>query len=106
MARAKFVVGEAVEMRCTHLREGQLAQDWLAGRVQQADARMVAVVFDTEVFANNGWRIPDRTLWCTHGSQNLRRVGELAAHPRGASAGGEKPTRGPGAGESEFPNRG
>jgi hypothetical protein len=100
MARAKFVVGEAVEMRCTHLREGQLVQDWLAGRVQQADARMVAVVFETEVFANNGWRIPDRTLWCTHGSQNLRRIGELSPHPRGPSASSEKQARGPGAVES------
>ena len=76
MARAKFSVGEAVEMRCTHLREGQQVVDWLPGRVTQADARMVAVVFEADVYANNGWRIPDRTLWCTHGSRNLRRVGE------------------------------
>jgi hypothetical protein len=34
---------------------------------------MVAVKFNQEVFANNGWAIPDRTLWCTHGSRHLRR---------------------------------
>ncbi len=73
MARAKFSVGEAVEMRCHHLRAGQPVQDWLAGTVTHADERMLAVRFEAEVFANTGWRIPDRTLWCTHGSQNLRR---------------------------------
>jgi hypothetical protein len=78
VARAKFSVGEAVEMRCQHLREGQPVVDWLPGRVTQADARMVAVRFDTDVFASTGWRVPDRTLWCTHGSQNLRRPAEAA----------------------------
>jgi hypothetical protein len=76
MARAKFSVGEAVEMRCHHLRAGQRVVDWLPGQVTQADDRMVAVTFEADVFANNGWPIADRTLWCTHGSQNLRRVGE------------------------------
>ena len=76
MARAKFAVGEAVEMRCHHRRDGQYVVDWLRGQVVQAEARMVAVRLDGEVFANNGWPIPDRTLWCTHGSQNLRRVAE------------------------------
>ena len=81
MARAKFAVGEAVEMRCTHLRAGQPVLDWLPGRVTHADDRMVAVHFDAEVFANTGWRVPDRTLWCTHGSRNLRRPAEPAAGP-------------------------
>ena len=76
MARAKFVVGEAVEMRCLHRQGGQVVQDWLPGRVTEADYRMVAVQFAVEVFATTGQPIPDRTLWCTHGSPNLRRPGE------------------------------
>jgi hypothetical protein len=73
MARAKFVVGEQVEMRCDHLRDGKRVNDWLAGRVVQVDRRMVAVQFETDVYSSNGWRIPDRVLWCAHGSPNLRR---------------------------------
>ena len=63
-------------MRCLHRRAGQMVLDWLAGRVVSADTRMLAVRFETEVFANTGQAISDRTLWCTHGSQNLRRPGE------------------------------
>ena len=69
----KFAVGETVEMLCNHLRAGQVVNDWLAGRVVQTDARMVAVRFDTDVYSSNGWRIPDRILWCAHGSRNIRR---------------------------------
>ena len=74
MPRAKFEIGEAVEMRCQHQRQGQRVVDWLAGEVVAADARMLAVRFDTAVYANTGQLIPDRTLWCTHGSPNLRRL--------------------------------
>jgi hypothetical protein len=35
---------------------------------------MVAVSFDTDVFASNGWPVPERVLWCTHGSRHLRRA--------------------------------
>lgn len=74
MARTKFVVGERVEMRCDHIRDGERMNDWLPGVVVQTDHRMLAVQFETEVFASNGWPIPDRILWCAHGSPNLRRV--------------------------------
>ena len=76
MARAKFEVGQAVEMRCLHRRRGELVQDWLGGVVVAADYRMLGVRFETPVYANTGHAIPDRTLWCTHGSPNLRRPGE------------------------------
>ena len=33
MARVKFEVGEAVEMRCLHAQDGQVVLDWLAGSV-------------------------------------------------------------------------
>jgi len=73
MPRVKFETGEHVEMKCVHVRDGQIVHDWLAGHVVSTDHRMLAVQFDTDVFASNGWRIPDRTLWCAHGSPNLRR---------------------------------
>ena len=76
MARAKFEVGEAVEMRCRHRHGGQVVLDWVAGRVAAADYRMIGVRFEVEVYATTGQVIPDRTLWCTHGSPNLRRPGE------------------------------
>jgi hypothetical protein len=76
MARAKFELGETVEMRCLHQRGGQVVLDWLPGVVTAADYRMVGVRFETTVYANTGQPIPDRTLWCTHGSPNLRRTGE------------------------------
>jgi len=71
--REKFSVGERVEMRCDHIREEKRVNDWLAGTVVQADNRMLAVQFDTVVFSSNGWLIPDRILWCAHGSPNIRR---------------------------------
>ena len=63
-------------MRCLHWRDGQVVLDWLGGVVAAADYRMLGVRFDSAVFANTGHPIPDRTLWCTHGSPNLRRPGE------------------------------
>jgi len=76
VARAKFVVGETVEMRCLHRQGQRRVLDWLPGRVTAADYRMIGVQFEVEVFATTGQPIPDRTLWCTHGSPNLRRPGQ------------------------------
>lgn len=74
MRRSKLTVGEQVEVRCHHRQANQIVQDWLAGVVVQVDDRMAAIRFVTDVFSNNGWLIPDRTLWCAHGSPNLRRL--------------------------------
>jgi hypothetical protein len=74
MPRIKFEIGEKVELRCYFVRDQQIVHDWLAGVVVRAEARMLAVEFDADVFSNNGWRIPERILWCTHGSPNLRRI--------------------------------
>jgi hypothetical protein len=79
MSREKFQVGERVEMRCPHLRDGRLVTDWLAGVVVQADYRMAAVKFDTRVLASTGHPILDSVLWCTHGSPNLRRPADEEA---------------------------
>ncbi len=47
--------------------------DWLAGVVVEADNRMLAARFEADVYSSNGWLIPDRILWCAHGSPNIRR---------------------------------
>ncbi len=75
MPREKFRVGENVEVQCYHERDGRLERDWLNGVVVQTDFRMAAVQMDGEVYSNNGWLIPDRILWCAHGSPNIRRPG-------------------------------
>ncbi len=74
MAGEKFAVGEAVEVFCRHVRDGRRLDDWLAGVVVQVDHRMAAVRFEAEVFSTTGWPIPDRTLWCAHGSRKIRRL--------------------------------
>jgi hypothetical protein len=89
MSREKFATGERVEMRCNHIRAGMPVNDWLPGLVVQTDHRMLAVKFETTVFTSNGLPAPERVLWCTHGSPNLRRpdqtpmdqVGEGASSP-------------------------
>jgi len=75
MSRSKFTVGEQVEVFCDHLRDGQRVNDWLAGKVVQVDLRMAAVQFETDVFSINKLLIPNRILWCAHGSRNIRRLG-------------------------------
>lgn len=79
MRGPKLMVGEEVELRCWHRRGPQLVNDWLRGRVTQADQRMAAILLSAEVFAANGWPIADRTLWCAHGSPNVRRPAALPA---------------------------
>ena len=76
MPKQKFEVGESAEVHCRHVADGQRIEGWLAGKVIAADHRMAAVQFETDVFSSNGFRIPDRTLWCAHGSRNIRRLKE------------------------------
>jgi hypothetical protein len=71
--REKFSIGEAAEVFCRHIAGDRRVEGWLAGKVVSADHRMVAVQFATDVFSSHGIRIPDRTLWCAHGSRNIRR---------------------------------
>ena len=72
MVREKFSMGDHVEVQCDHVRAGQRVNGWLAGTVVEADHRMAAVKFETDVYSSNGWPIPERTLWCAHGSRNIR----------------------------------
>ncbi len=73
MAKEKYRAGEGAEIFCVHVADGRRIEGWLAGKVVAADHRMAAVQFETDVFSSNGFRIRDRTLWCAHGSRNIRR---------------------------------
>ena len=73
MPKEKFSVGDTAEVKCRHIANGNIVEGWLAGVVVEADHRMAAVKFETDVYSSNGWRIPDRILWCAHGSPNIRR---------------------------------
>jgi len=68
-----------VEVRCHHGQGGQIQHGWVAGEVVQADQRMAAIRFAVDVYSSNGWLIPERILWCAHGSPNLRRPAPEAA---------------------------
>jgi len=74
MSHLKYSIGETVEVFCDHIRDGSRIHDWLPGTVVQADHRMAAVQFTTDVYSSSGHPIPDRILWCTHGSRNIRRL--------------------------------
>ena len=69
----KFVVGQQAEVRCDHIADGRRVNGWLKGTIVQADYRMAAVKFETDVFTSDGRPVPDRILWCAHGSPNIRR---------------------------------
>jgi hypothetical protein len=78
MAKEKFSIGDTAEVKCAHLVNGKMVEGWLTGIVVDADYRMAAIQFDTDVYASNGWRIPERILWCAHGSPNIRRPAKTA----------------------------
>ncbi len=68
-----FKVGDSVEVYCDHDDEnGDRVRDWLRGIVVQADAKMVAVQFQENVYLTDGWMVPDHVLWCPQRSQNIR----------------------------------
>lgn len=77
MARhRKFRTGERVQMYCEWEDQGHRVRGWVWGTVVSVDQRMVEVECDADVYDALGHRPPDRRLWCTHGSRNLRRSDE------------------------------
>lgn len=68
----KFQVGDLVDVLCDHNRQDQRVRDWLQGVVVQADEKMIAVQFLTDVYLTDGWMVPDRVLWCRQGSESVR----------------------------------
>lgn len=74
MNREPFRIGEIVEVYCTHTDEsGERVAGWLKGRVVAADFRMAGIAFETDVTGSDGRAVPDRILWCAHGSRRIRR---------------------------------
>ncbi len=68
----KFQVGDLVDVLCDHMRDDERVRDWLQGVVVQADDKMIAVQFLTNVYLTDGWMVPDRVLWCRQGSSSVR----------------------------------
>lgn len=73
MTFQKYILDEQVEVFCDHIFNEERIRDWQIGKVVEVDNRMVAIKFSTGVYSSNGYKIPDQILWCTHGSQNIRR---------------------------------
>ncbi len=68
----RFHPPELVDVLCDHNRGGRRVRDWLQGVVVQADYKMVAIQFVEDVYLTDGWMVPDRVLWFTQGSGNVR----------------------------------
>jgi hypothetical protein len=45
----------------------------LEGVVVKKGHKKVAVQFHKNVYLTDGWMVPDRVLWCSIGSHNIRR---------------------------------
>ncbi len=67
-----FEVGDAVEVFCDHEQESERVRGWIKGVVVQVDNKLVAVQFRTNVFLTDGWMVPDRILWYSLTSDQIR----------------------------------
>ncbi len=67
-----FEVGDTVEVFCDHERDGERIRGWIKGVVVQVDNKLVAVQFRTNVFLTDGWMGPDRILWYSLTSDQIR----------------------------------
>ena len=67
-----FEVGDGVEVFCDHERENERVRGWIKGVVVQVDNKLVAVQFRTNVFLTDGWMVPDRILWYSLSSDQIR----------------------------------
>lgn len=70
-----FDVGDGVEVFCDHEQEGERVRGWVKGVVVQVDNKLVAVQFRSNVFLTDGWMVPDRILWYSLGSDQIRGTG-------------------------------
>ncbi len=70
-----FEVGDTVEVFCDHERDSERVRGWLKGVVVQVDNKLVAVQFRTNVFLTDGWMVPDRILWYSLTSDQIRAAG-------------------------------
>lgn len=67
-----FNVGDSVEVFCDHERESERVRGWIKGVVVQVDNKLVAVQFRSNVFLTDGWMVPDRILWYSLASDQIR----------------------------------
>ena len=82
---SSFEVGDTVEVYCDHDKGGQRVRGWLKGIVVQVDNnKMVAVQFRSNVFLTDGWMVPDRILWYSLGSDQIRGTGMSKKNARAA----------------------
>jgi hypothetical protein len=68
-----YEIGDHVEVLCDHDHEDDRVRDWLEGVVVKKGHKKVAVQFHKNVYLTDGWMVPDRVLWCSIGSHNIRR---------------------------------
>jgi hypothetical protein len=71
-AASGFDVGDTVEVFCDHERNSERVRGWTKGVVVQVDNKLVAVQFRTNVFLTDGWMVPDRILWYSVTSDQIR----------------------------------
>ena len=67
-----FDVGNMVEVFCDHEQSGDRVRGWIKGTVVQVDNKLVAVQFRSNVFLTDGWMVPDRILWYSLTSDQIR----------------------------------
>jgi hypothetical protein len=69
-----FDVGNMVEVFCDHEQASERVRGWIKGTVVQVDNKLVAVQFRSNVFLTDGWMVPDRILWYSLTSDQIRSV--------------------------------
>lgn len=74
-ADSGFDVGDSVEVFCDHDQGGERVRGWIKGTVVQVDNKLVAVQFRSNVFLTDGWMVPDRILWYSLSSDQIRNTG-------------------------------
>lgn len=74
-AASGFDVGDSVEVFCDHELDGERVRGWVKGTVVQVDNKLVAVQFRSNVFLTDGWMVPDRILWYSLSSDQIRNTG-------------------------------
>jgi hypothetical protein len=74
-ADSGFDVGDTVEVFCDHEQDSERVRGWVKGTVVQVDNKLVAVQFRSNVFLTDGWMVPDRILWYSVGSDQIRSSG-------------------------------
>jgi hypothetical protein len=67
-----FDVGNTVEVFCDHEQASERVRGWIKGTVVQVDNKLVAVQFRSNVFLTDGWMVPDRILWYSLNSDQIR----------------------------------